>query len=76
MQSQTIELIEIELKYCERCGGLWLRLVGSEQVYCAACQPAMADLPPVSKRPVGSISRDDIDALGEEFGNCCAKGHA
>jgi LSD1 subclass zinc finger protein len=30
--------ILIELKYCERCGGLWLRPQGAERVYCAGCQ--------------------------------------
>jgi Zn-finger nucleic acid-binding protein len=30
--------ILIELKYCERCGGLWLRPQGADAVYCAGCQ--------------------------------------
>jgi hypothetical protein len=30
--------ILIELKYCERCGGLWLRPQGSNTVYCASCK--------------------------------------
>jgi hypothetical protein len=77
MEPETIALIEVELKYCERCGGLWLRLKGSAQVYCADCQPLMADLPEVTlKRPVGSVSQSDIKALGAEFGICCAEGHA
>jgi Zn-finger nucleic acid-binding protein len=38
----------LELKYCERCGGLWLRPVGGEQIYCVACGRAMAELPPAS----------------------------
>ena len=38
----------LELKYCERCGGLWLRPVGGEQIYCAICSRAMAELPPSS----------------------------
>lgn len=77
METETIELIQLELKYCERCGGLWLRLKGSDQVYCATCEPLMADLPqPILKRPIGSFSRDDIEALGAEFGICCAEGHA
>ena len=32
----------LELKYCERCGGLWLRLKGSEMVFCVKCAKAMA----------------------------------
>lgn len=38
----------LELKYCERCGGLWLRPVGGEQIYCTICSRAMAELPPAS----------------------------
>src|SRR5258708_28758706 len=38
----------LELKYCERCGGLWLRPVGGGQGYCVACAWAMGELPPAS----------------------------
>jgi hypothetical protein len=34
------------LKYCERCGGLWLRPQASAEVYCRGCAPQMAELPP------------------------------
>jgi hypothetical protein len=40
--------LQFELKYCERCGGLWLRPMGGGQVYCVACGRAMAELPPAS----------------------------
>jgi hypothetical protein len=40
--------LRFELKYCERCGGLHLRPVGGEQVYCAACSRHIAELPPAS----------------------------
>lgn len=40
---------KLELKYCERCGGLWLRLQGSDAVYCAACAEAVRQLPPVTR---------------------------
>ncbi|MGZ4788911.1 MAG: hypothetical protein ACXVZX_10365 [Terriglobales bacterium] len=33
--------VTIELKYCERCGGLWLRRVGSTEAYCVTCAPEM-----------------------------------
>ena len=36
--------IQLELKYCERCGGLWLRPRGSDLVFCASCARAMAGL--------------------------------
>ena len=45
--------VRVELKYCEHCGGLWVR-EGGAGVYCEKCQPAVADLP-VPKRPPGRI---------------------
>jgi hypothetical protein len=30
--------LQVELKYCERCGGLWLRIQGSSGIYCASCR--------------------------------------
>jgi hypothetical protein len=52
----------VELKYCEHCGGLWVR-EGGAGVYCEKCQDKVADLPipkkksgrvvlPVAKNPV------------------------
>ena len=51
-QQDTNERIRVELKYCEHCGGLWLRECGAGVVYCPNCQPKVADLPvPRKKRP-------------------------
>lgn len=36
---------QVELKYCERCGGLFLRPQGSPRAYCVPCAPLMAELP-------------------------------
>ena len=36
--------VAVELKYCERCGGLWLRRQGQETVYCGSCRAQMATL--------------------------------
>jgi Zn-finger nucleic acid-binding protein len=36
--------IQVELKYCERCGGLWLRPQGGAGVYCSACRTSLAEL--------------------------------
>jgi hypothetical protein len=67
--------LRLELKYCERCGGLWLRPTGGGQVYCAACGLAMAELPPASTeresvrgaRGVGRNSgSDNFDSWGED----------
>ncbi len=38
----TEEGISMELKYCERCGGLWLRREGEPGVYCAECRARVA----------------------------------
>jgi hypothetical protein len=44
MDSLT-SLPHFELKYCERCGGLWLRPDGAAALYCSHCAHFMADLP-------------------------------
>ena len=52
MSSPVPELSTLELKYCERCGGLCLRPVSSRSVYCAACARRMRQLPPADGLPV------------------------
>jgi hypothetical protein len=37
--------VGVELKYCEHCGGLWVRECGAGTVYCEKCQRKVADLP-------------------------------
>ncbi len=37
-------IIHFELKYCERCGGLWLRRCQAAAVYCSQCARQMADI--------------------------------
>lgn len=46
MTSQVEAFIRLELKYCEQCGGLWLRKQGSEQCYCANCVRFLEEMPP------------------------------
>jgi hypothetical protein len=41
----------MELKYCEACGGLWVRECGAGVVYCEKCQPKVDELPFQKKRP-------------------------
>jgi Zn-finger nucleic acid-binding protein len=60
MQEKTRKInfgneLQLELKYCERCGGLWLRPVGGGQIYCVACGQEIAQLPIPSREP------DDVD---------------
>jgi hypothetical protein len=51
--SKETESVRVELKYCEHCGGLWVR-EGGAGVYCEKCQPKVADLP-VSRKKTGRI---------------------
>lgn len=53
--------VGVELKYCEHCGGLYVRQRGAD-VYCPRCQSKVADLPAVTPKktrivlPVRSIT--------------------
>ena len=70
MKSDERKEALLELKYCERCGGLWLRDSGSSQVYCTSCRPQVAQLPPEMRRsrkpklPLGpGMPLDDGDSF-------------
>jgi len=43
--------VHVELKYCERCGGLWLRPEGTDGVYCASCGACLEALPNPGEAP-------------------------
>jgi hypothetical protein len=69
------QLESMELKYCERCGNLWLRRRGDEEVYCENCVPRMAEQPRARVALKGSAENsafsDEIgrhtSAVGEEM---------
>jgi hypothetical protein len=44
-------LVRLHLKYCERCGSLWLRPNTTATPYCPACERIMAELPLRTRRP-------------------------
>jgi uncharacterized Zn finger protein (UPF0148 family) len=50
MEIEGLEIIRLELKYCERCGGLWMRACGTGEVYCPACAVEMSELPAGRRR--------------------------
>ena len=70
--SDNGEKVILELKYCERCGGLWLRPVGDAQVYCLKCLSAIAELPLASRELTKSrFGRGpQRGEAGDEFESC------
>lgn len=64
---------QFELKYCERCGALWVRPVDVEQIYCAECGRAVDDLPPISQQveavraPEHLVWDEDEDVFFERY---------
>ena len=50
MEIDDVEVIELELKYCERCGGLWFRELDSEEVFCPRCVLQVESETPGSRR--------------------------
>lgn len=44
MEREGWEVVQLELKYCERCGGLWIRALNSPIIYCAPCAIEMAQV--------------------------------
>jgi len=49
--------LKIELKYCERCGGLWLRRADSTEAYCIACAPEMREMAVARKKQPATSTR-------------------
>ena len=54
-QENESKVVRKELKYCEHCGGLWVRECGAGVVYCENCQRRVADLPIPKKKKQGRI---------------------
>lgn len=78
METELLEIVSLELKYCERCGGLWLRTNGSEEVYCEVCAIEMARVASAPKRrshprlPVAQAN--EAHANGHEWSFLCVGG--
>ena len=67
MKEQAVTTMRVELKYCESCGGLQVRPMGSGLLYCSKCEALHADesiplltLPGHRRRPrlPSGIARD------------------
>ena len=76
MDFEGLEIVRLELKYCERCGGLWMRTWGTDDVYCPSCAGEMLDLPVGRKRrraflPVND--RIEIKSQCEDWSTVCGE---
>ncbi|MGD0792605.1 MAG: hypothetical protein ABR920_12625 [Terriglobales bacterium] len=58
--------IQVELKYCERCGGLWLRPQGTDGVYCASCRVRLAAMPDPGEAPPRKARRRKARSQGTD----------
>lgn len=79
MENLEEMLVPVELKYCERCGGLWFRSKNQEEeVYCPGCVPKMAEFPPARRRKRVIVVRvdsvDEIQACLAELSGVCMEG--
>ena len=65
MAEKKEERVTLELKICERCGGLWLRPSASRWIYCAGCKKKVSELPkpgmgsPRRQARVGKFAGDE-----------------
>ncbi len=55
---------KLELKYCECCGGLWLRLEGEDEGRCDTCVRMSTDWAGAWARRIKQRSRREPDAGG------------
>lgn len=64
IQPQSKQPQSMELKYCERCGNLWLRCAGAEGTLCAPCTHAETAIlqGPVSFLRLWSRLRAEVQA--------------
>ena len=80
MEMEGLEIVRLELKYCERCGGLWMRTWGTEDVYCPSCAVQMSELPLVRRRKSPHLlvnDRVEIKSQCEELSVFyCERGNA
>jgi hypothetical protein len=77
MEIENLEIVRLELKYCERCGGLWMRTKGTEDVYCPACAVEVLDLPTGGRRRKLRLLADDridLKSQGEDWSAVCGEG--
>jgi hypothetical protein len=77
MEIEGLEIVRLELKYCERCGGLWMRTWGTEDVYCPSCAVEVLDLPIGGRRRKLRLLvnyRVDLKSQLEDWSGFCGEG--
>jgi uncharacterized Zn finger protein (UPF0148 family) len=74
MQVETgvVDVVRMELKYCERCGGLLVRRSGEPRVYCALCEQRMGQVA-LAPRPNRKQVRASVEMLAPAQ-SCVAEG--
>ena len=81
MEEETLQIVHLELKYCELCGGLWLRLRGTQHVHCESCRAHQSVFPAAGGKAIRPrLPRMKIGPV-EGSGNvpllvCCKEGSA
>jgi hypothetical protein len=77
MTVDEVEVVELELKYCERCAGLWVRPIGSDSNYCLRCEAQMkpASFPWRGKgRGPYLMPRVEVEAAAQDSLMLCEEG--
>jgi len=65
MGIDDVSVTLLELKYCERCGGLWLRQTGCDEVLCEGCSARKAEFPGAASQSLRFALRTTIHVDGE-----------
>ena len=73
MESLDDVLVPVELRYCERCGGLWLR--ENDGIYCPECVPLMADMPLPRRKRVLVVAVNSLDEIEGCLAELAAAGY-
>jgi hypothetical protein len=78
MEEEALQIVHLELKYCELCGGLWLRTRGTEDVHCESCRAHLSVFPaPAGKAIRPRLPRMKIGTIeGSQLLVCCKEGNA
>jgi Zn-finger nucleic acid-binding protein len=70
MENEIETEVAVELKYCERCGSLWLRRAAAPHIYCAKCELLMLHM--AQPRPHADHTPDWLRRRLVERGVACA----